>query len=254
MPFAAFFDILGTSRIFTGLDDDHRFEDDDREYSGYAYMRRQFHEALEGAVALAPRGFIFRASFSDCAYLVYDDPGGMLLAAGVAMRSFYSCAPVRGGIGYGNFGLGATVHSSNPLGTSTEASFFGSSLVRAHAAEACGLRGLRVFVHDSAAPWLMADHGLDVAFPEYDYMSHEEGDPRPPTLPGTVIRLATPGAKEVSHELCFVGHNDIDRYFRALEILRRKFPPQGEACEHYDRSTETLNHFQSMRKGNLTRR
>ena len=254
MPFAAFFDILGTSRIFTGLADDYRFEGDEWEYGGYAYARREFHRGLEAAVDLAPRGFLFRASFSDCGYLIYDDPASLLLAAGTAIRWFYRCAPVRGGIGYGNFGLGTTLHSSNARGTSTEASFFGSALVRAHAAEACGLKGLRALVHDSAAYRLSNVQGVDFVCPIYDYMQHEEGDERPPTLPATVIRLATESAQGVSHELCFIGHDDTDRYFRSLEMLQRQFPPDGEALQHYQRSKEALHYFQSLRMGNLTRR
>jgi len=248
MPFAAFFDILGTSRVFTGLADDYRFEGDEWKYGNYAYAREEFHRGLEAAIDISQRGFVFQASFSDCAYLIYDDPAGFLLATGAAMRWFYGCAPVRGGIGYGNFGLGTSVHSSSPRGTSAEASFFGSALVRAHAAEACGLKGLRAFVHASAAPLLSKLQGEDYVYPMLDYSELEEGD-RPPTLPATVVRLASEPAGEVFNELCFIGHDDTHDYLQRLEILQTRFPPDERAREHYEKSRETLYYFESLRHG-----
>ena len=225
MPFAAFFDILGMSRAFTSLADDYRFEGDNWADGGYARARDEFRRGLEAAVDIAPRGFLFRASFSDCAYLIYDDPESFLLATGIAMRWFYHCAPVRGGIGYGNFGLGTSVHSSNPRGTSTEASFFGSALVRAHAAESCGLKGLRAFVHASAATRLSELQGEGFVYPMLDYLQVEEGD-RVPTRPATVVRLSGGSSDEISHELCFIGHDGTGNYLRGLQLLARRFPPE----------------------------
>ncbi len=249
MPFAVFFDILGTSRVFSSLADDFRFDTHEWEDGNYAYARQEFHYGLEAATSIAPRGFLFRASFSDCAYMIYDDPASLLLATGVAMRRFYECAPVRGGIGYGNFGLGNTIHVSNQHGTSTEASFFGSALVRAHAAEACGLKGLRVFVHASAAPHLTVAQGDNFVYPELDYSQLDEGQ-QVDTLPATVIRLSGESALEVSHELCFIGHDSTESYFRCLEMLKCIFPPDQRELEHYERSKETLHRFELLRQAN----
>lgn len=246
MSFAAFFDILGTSAYFTSLSDDHDFTKDGP-YTGYNYARSEFHRAIEAATSISKTGFRFRASFSDCAYLVFDDPRGVLLAARVVMSWLYSVAPVRGGIGKGNFGLGRTLHSSDPYTSSSEASFFGSALVRAHEAEACGLKGFRVFVHSSATSELLVPQGNMIVYPE-DYQRSDEPElaSRPETLPATVVPVDVPCAA-VTHELCFIGDESVDLYFRGLEMLEKTFPPDDGAQVHYEQSKLILERFEALR-------
>lgn len=249
MPFAAFFDILGSTRIFTRLADEYSFDDQEWQDGLYARARAAFHQGLEAAVAIAPVGFRFKASFSDCAYLVYDDPAGVLTASSVAMTRFYrTLVPVRGGIGYGNFGLGQTVHHSDRRGSSTESSFYGSSLVHAHAAESSGLKGLRLFVHDSAASRLAALHGTDFVHREFDYGSFEEGDPRREALPATLITLSAERTSGVSHELCFIGEDSVADYLAALAMIKRAYPPDGDAEVHYQQSRDALTRFGELRE------
>lgn len=247
MSFAAFLDILGTSSYFTNLPDDYDFAEDEERFFGYPYGRLMFHQAISNATKVAPQGLIFRASFSDCAYLVYDDADGILLAVAVAMRQFNGNIPVRGGIGFGNFGLGRTIHESSSQGSSTEASFYGSALSRAHHAEHCGLKGLRVFVHSSAASKLMALHEGTTVYPKLDYSSVEEGQ-RPEVIGGTVVELQGEACPEVHHEMCFIGNHGIDRYLRGLEMLQLIFPPGDADLAHYEYSKEALYRFQSLRQ------
>lgn len=239
LPFAAFLDILGTSRYFTDLPDDYDFAEDDENFFDYPYARLKFHQAISNATKVAPQGLIFQASFSDCAYLVYDDANGILLAVAVAMRQFNGSVPVRGVIGYGNFGLGRTIHVSSSRSSSTEASFYGSALSRAYYAEHCGLKGLRIFVHSSAVSKLMTLHEGAPVYPELDYSSIEEGQ-EPGVIGGTVVEVQGEARLQVHHELCFIGNDGIDQYLRGLEMLQRIFPPGEADFSHFDRQSNTL--------------
>lgn len=98
-----------------------------------------------------------------------------LLAVGWAMRWSYRYMPTCAGIGYGNFGLGRNIHTMSARASSTEASFFGSALVRAHAAEAYGLKGMRAFVHKSAAPYLSELKRENFVYPFREYVSEHDG-------------------------------------------------------------------------------
>lgn len=247
MPFAAFLDILGTSGYFTNLPDDYDFAEDEERFFGYPYGRLMFHQAISIATKVAPQGLIFRASFSDCAYLIYDGADGVLLAVAVAMRNFSGHIPVRGGIGFGNFGLGRITHESSSQGSSAEASFYGSALSRAHYAEHCGLRGMRVFVHSSAASKLMALHEGTTVYPELDYSSVEEGQ-RPGVVGGTVVELQGEACPQVNHEMCFIGNQGIDLYLRGLEMLQCISPPSEADLVHYEYTKEALDRFQSLRQ------
>ena len=107
------------------------------------------NESLNGSVSAM--------LFPDCAFLY---AGHSLAAALLARNIMRDCVkgqvPVRMGIGRGTF---------YPLTLSTEQSgsvlvsrsrFIGTAVVYAHAAEQCGGKGMRIFVHPSAAPRLQA--------------------------------------------------------------------------------------------------
>ena len=88
--------------------------------------------------------------FSDCAFLEFGNSVRAALAATALTRDFVKArVPVRMGIGRGTF---------YPFKFSTEVSgatvvarslFVGTAIVRAHAAEQCGGKGIRIFVHPS---------------------------------------------------------------------------------------------------------
>src|SRR5207245_1792444 len=102
-------------------------------------------------------GHVSAMLFSDCAFI---DAGTSLATALLAREIMRHCikrhVPVRMGIGRGTF---------YPLMFSTEHSgsvhvsrcrFVGTAVIHAHAAEQCGGKGLRIFVHPSAAADLQA--------------------------------------------------------------------------------------------------
>jgi len=251
LVYAVFLDILGTTRFFTSLPDNYDFEQENRPLiSSYNLARKTFHQGISSATRIASGGLVFRASFSDCAYLIYEEPDSLLMAIHVAMTIFNGSVPVRGGVGKGNFGLDHTIHIADSTSSSTEASFYGSSIVRAHQAERCGLKGFRVFVHSSAAQPLMDTHkGLKV-FPVRDWTGYEEGG-HPPHKGSTVIEIEGECPSEIKHELCYIGSDEVDIYFRGLDMIQRCFPPSYKDIIHYEHTKLALNRFQKLREQSI---
>jgi hypothetical protein len=245
MPFAIFFDMLGTSDAMTSLPDDHVFNDD----THIVLNRSQFQESLRLTASMLGKQLIFCASFSDCGYLIIESPMEVLHAVRRAMYFFY--VPVRGGIGFGNFGLGGTTHTWNGHTAISESNFFGSALVRAHRAESCGLKGLRTFVHESAAPALGAAFvnsypGVAV-FPEDTADTDDEYLP-PVSVPGAPLDVPLSPYPDVKTEICYIGDEIIDRWYRRIDMLERAFPPGPEAAIHYKESRNALARFESLRR------
>lgn len=60
--------------------------------------------------------------------------------------------PVRMGIGRGTFHAEHFSHTNIGKSLITQALFFGTAIVRAHAAEQCGGKGMRVFLHPLVEP------------------------------------------------------------------------------------------------------
>ena len=87
--------------------------------------------------------------FSDCAFL---NPGNSLRAALIAtdlMRKFIETSvPVRMGIDKGTFySFGYSTDTGGDSMLVSKSRFLGTSVVRAHGAEQCGGKGMRIFVH-----------------------------------------------------------------------------------------------------------
>lgn len=88
--------------------------------------------------------------FSDCAFLVLGSPLRTAYVACDIMGEFLKARlPVRMGIGHGTFN--PLRFSSDTFGQSTinRAMFTGTGVVRAHYAERCGGKGMRIFLHPS---------------------------------------------------------------------------------------------------------
>jgi hypothetical protein len=114
----------------------------------------RFHGIL-GACISKQRlaGGIQAMLYSDCAYL---DTGSSVRAGQIAtdlMRKFLQQGvPVRMGMGRGTFyAFGFSIDVSDST-TVTRSLFAGTAVVRAHAAQRSGGKGMRIFVHPSLAP------------------------------------------------------------------------------------------------------
>ena len=129
-------------------------------------------------------GRITAMLFSDCAFLKL---GNSLRAASIAtdlMRKFIKeTVSVRMGIGKGTFySFGYSTDAGAGSMLVTKSRFFGTSVIRACAAEKCGGKGMRIFVHpkvddlnsNSDFKILKLPQGYENADRELDYLHPEE--------------------------------------------------------------------------------
>jgi hypothetical protein len=102
-----------------------------------------FEETLHGGIQAM--------LFSDCAFLVFETSLRAAVVAAGLMRDFIKRAvPVRMGLGKGTFYDIEYVTNTN-VGSVTvsKSRFVGTAVVRAHAAEQCGGKGMRIFLDAS---------------------------------------------------------------------------------------------------------
>jgi hypothetical protein len=108
-----------------------------------------FHRALEIRVSeLVNADPLHSIVFSDSAFVVFRDLNTAIYFAQAFMRNLISFrVPVRMGIGRGTFrGLRLTTDISDEVRRHSS-QFLGTGVIRAHQAESCGLKGLRIFIH-----------------------------------------------------------------------------------------------------------
>jgi len=86
--------------------------------------------------------------FSDSAFVIFRDLNTAIGFAQYFMRDMVSFqVPVRMGIGRGTYrGLRLTTDISDEVRRHSS-QFLGTGVIRAHQAESCGLKGLRIFIH-----------------------------------------------------------------------------------------------------------
>jgi hypothetical protein len=153
-----FVDILGfkaiTNQYQVRVQD---FRSDDGRFSGSSTTEmsnriNRFNTVLDKCVFDETiNGGIQAMLFSDCAFLVLENSLRAAVIAASLMRNFIKCrVPVRMGLGKGTFydieyltntDVGAVVVS--------KARFIGTAVVHARAAEHCGGKGMRIFLHPS---------------------------------------------------------------------------------------------------------
>jgi hypothetical protein len=89
--------------------------------------------------------------FSDCAFLVFENSlRAALVAVGLMQNFIKRGVPVRMGIGRGIFyNLDHTTRTDVGTVTISKSRFIGTAVVRAHGAEQCGGKGMRIFLDES---------------------------------------------------------------------------------------------------------
>jgi hypothetical protein len=108
-----------------------------------------FHRALDIRVSeLVNVDPLESIVFSDSAFVVFRDLNTAIYFAQEFMRNLITLrVPVRMGIGRGTFrGLRLTTDISDEVRRHSS-QFLGTGVIRAHQAESCGLKGLRIFIH-----------------------------------------------------------------------------------------------------------
>jgi hypothetical protein len=117
-----------------------------------------FHYSLKWVLQTASmRHPLTAITFSDSAFIATHEAfQGIDIAINLIESLMPQKVPVRIGIGYGSFS--ALRFRSDITSTSGDhaAQFLGTSVVRSHAAETCGIKGIRILLHPSVMP-LLAD-------------------------------------------------------------------------------------------------
>ena len=91
--------------------------------------------------------------FSDCAFIVDKSALVCALSAVDLMQDFIRmCIPVRMGIALGTFNEVRSSSDVRGAFSVTRSLFTGTAVARANAAEGCGGKGMRIFLHPSIAP------------------------------------------------------------------------------------------------------
>jgi hypothetical protein len=153
-----FVDILG----FAAVTNEYKvrvryFRDEERGLSGASTTEMQgrinrFNNVLDRCVFEESNyGGIQAMLFSDCAFLVFDNSLRAVHVARNLMRRFIEWGvPVRLGIGKGTF-YDIEYLTKTDVGnvTVSKSRFIGTAVVRAHAAEQCGGKGMRIFLDAS---------------------------------------------------------------------------------------------------------
>lgn len=119
-----------------------------------------FHFSLGSALDFVKMKHPFTAiTFSDSAFIATNYA---YEAANIATDLLHSLLPqkipVRMGIAYGSFAALRFKSDIVSDGGDHAAQFLGTAIVRAHAAETCGIKGLRILLHPSVLP-LLNDKG-----------------------------------------------------------------------------------------------
>lgn len=124
--------------------------------NGLAHAFSGFHNSLRGVLNIARMSHSLTAvTFSDSVFVATNYA---YEAANIAINLLHALLPqkipIRMGIAYGTFA--ALRFSSDITADSGDhaAQFLGTSIVRAHAAESCGIKGLRILLHPSVMPLL----------------------------------------------------------------------------------------------------
>lgn len=115
-----------------------------------------FHSSLRAVLSLASmRHPLTAITFSDSAFVATNRA---YEAVNIAVELIHALLPqknpVRMGIAYGSFAALRFTSDITSDGGAHVAQFLGTAIVRAHATETCGIKGLRILIHPSIMPLL----------------------------------------------------------------------------------------------------
>lgn len=112
-----------------------------------------FHRGVTYAIDMATiEHRVTSIAFSDSAFFATARlHEAVQIANRLLLHSLWQKVPIRVGIAFGTFAVLGFDSRTAGSATANSAQFLGTAVVRAHAAESCGLKGIRVFLHPTAA-------------------------------------------------------------------------------------------------------
>lgn len=225
-------DIRPVFKSADGLD----FTDADApEASSSELVRRftQFHRCLNSArerIQADRAGAVI--VFSDSAFLQTSSLKRATDVARELMRSLiFRDVPARIGIGYGSFSILRFMSDSSTQVAFHLSQFLGVGVVRAHAAEQCGAKGLRILLHPQLEQLVAAE----------DIRRVISVEPAPSGLPLTMELNYLYESGHPQH--LFSGGKDLDALM--LGIVRRMM--KGSAATAHNHYFETFHALNRMR-------
>jgi hypothetical protein len=197
----------------------------------------RFHVLIEEAVRSARLPADGTSiTFSDCAFYAAEFLHSVVsYAVHVMHLALEQRIPVRIGIGCGEFYVLRIKADFSMINQDHVVQFLGSGVSRAHAAEQCGLKGTRIFLHPS----------VHMLYTEDCYRRDHLG----PVDSKYERRLQLPESElqnrsGVTHEINFLGREERDQtYWQGLQELRSSSDASQGA--HYDASDAALNRMRS---------
>lgn len=115
-----------------------------------------FHQAVKFVNDMAAiEHRVTSITFSDSAFFATTHLfEAVEIARRLLLHLLWQKVPVRIGIAFGTLAVLGFESKDIPAGQINAAHFLGTAVVRAHATESCGLKGIRIFLHPSAASLL----------------------------------------------------------------------------------------------------
>jgi hypothetical protein len=195
----------------------------------------QFHRCLNSArerIQADRAGAVI--VFSDSAFLQTNSLKKATDVARELMRNLiFRDVPARIGIGHGSFSILRFMSDSSTQVAFHVSQFLGVGVVRAHAAEQCGAKGMRILLH-----------------PELATLVEEETIPRVISVEPTPSRLAV--TKELNYlyesghaQHQFSGGKDLDALMLAIVRRLMKGSPATSHC-HYVETFHALNRMRAQ--------
>lgn len=201
------------------------------------YSFAAFHQSLRSIVDYAKMLYpVTVIAFSDSAFIVTSR---LFNAVEIAERLLQSLlpkrVPARIGIAYGSFHALRFRSDMTAKCSDHVASFLGTGVVRSHAAEACGIKGMRILMHPSVLP-LLDDPSHNPQRLGSGFFQHLE------------CHIEECNNKAgVRNEINYwqFGRTREDRAWHALQDMWNTAPPDSEI--HYLRTAEAIMRMRKAR-------
>lgn len=173
-------------------------------------------------------GHVQAMLFSDCAFVVFETSLEAALSAAALMRNFIKRGvPVRMGLGRGTFYDLEYSTKTNGAVLVSKSRFMGTAVVRAHAAEECEGKGMRIFLGASVEPDLPAINSRLKTLPLPEPLSGVKGELGYLHEPGPLFK----------HDQIEAGDREL--FENVLALRNPDWPPHIQ--KHYSDTLAAMN-------------
>jgi hypothetical protein len=202
----------------------------------------RFHYAIQQELAELPESFDCTAiRFSDCAFIALNSLWkGIEMAVDIMCKLVFWGVPVRVGVGFGSFAVIRFMSDTTLAGSDHAAQFLGTAVVRAHAAESCGIKGMRILLHPTASALIKKKLRSSTGYriPTLACVENEIKNPQNRPWVKEEIDYLSPQTRRIRAEIKW-----------SVRELRR-YAPQS-AFNHYDATLDAMERMLRHRSNAL---